>query len=184
MIVAYESDESVQLTSNDKNIIARWRFAQDSMTAKFKIGPGLEDAIMQQFNVSRHTAKKDIAAAKTYFLTEDRIDRPFWRYILSVWQLKGISLAYHANNTRDFNAGIKNLFLILGLDRSDNTVDPKLFQQNIYNFFSDPGKIGIEPVTESEIVELIDSFQDITPSERKKLFKDAAIDDPFAKTNP
>lgn len=176
LIRAYEADESKELTIKDESILERWRFAHTTMTADFKIGSALEEEIMSKFGVSRHTARKDIMAANKYFLTDDKIDKPFWRYILSVWQLKGISLAYKNDNMRDFNSGIKNLYLILGLDQSDGKLtDPKLFQQNIYNFFSDPQKLGIEPVSEAEIIQLIDSFKDINQSERLKLMADAGI---------
>jgi hypothetical protein len=176
LIKAYESDESTNLTTKDESIIERWKFAHQTRTADFKIGSELEESIMEAFGVSRHTARKDIIAANKYFLTEDKIDKPFWRYILSIWQLKGLSLAYKNDNIRDFNSGIKNLYLILGLDQPDSkTLDPKLFQQNIYNFFSDPRKVGIEPVSEKELLEMIDGFKDITPSQRKKLMQDAEI---------
>lgn len=176
LIRAYEADESKELTLKDEHILERWKFAHSTMATDFKIGSALEEAIMEKYGVSRHTARKDIMAANKYFLTEDRIDKPFWRYILSVWQLKGIALAYKADNVRDFNSGIKNLYLILGLDQPDSKVlDPKLFQKNIYNFFSDPRKLGIEPVSDKEIMELIDSFKDINQSERTKLMVDAGI---------
>lgn len=176
LIKAYESDESTDLTTKDESIIKRWKFAHQTRTADFKIGSELEESIMDEFEVSRHTARKDIIAANKYFLTEDKIDKPFWRYILSTWQLKGLALAFESNNMRDFNSGIKNLYLILGLDQPDSKIlDPKLFQQNIYNFFSDPRKVGIEPVSEKELLDMIDGFKDITPAQRKKLIQDAEI---------
>jgi hypothetical protein len=179
LIKAYSSDESSELTPKDESIIERWRFTHQTRTAEFKIGSDLEEAIMEKFKVSRHTARKDIMAANKYFLTEDKIDKPFWRYILSIWQLKGLALAYENNNIRDFNSGIKNLYLILGLDQPDSKIlDPKLFQKNIYNFFSDPRKVGIEPVPEHELIQIIDGFKDISPSQRKKLFQDAELTEP------
>lgn len=178
LIRAYESDENTHLTPKDESIIERWKHAHHTRTSDFKIGSELEESIMEKFGVSRHTARKDIMAANKYFLTEDRIDKPFWRYILSVWQLKGLALAYKNDNMRDFNSGIKNLYLILGLDQPDSKIlDPKLFQKNIYNFFSDPRKVGIEPVPEKELLEMIDGFKDITPSQRKKLLQDAELVD-------
>jgi hypothetical protein len=178
LILAYESDESKELTVKDEAILDRWRFAHNVITNDFKIGSAAEEAIMAEFGVSRHTARKDMYNARQYFLTDDKIDKPFWRYILSIWQLKGIALAYQNDNIREFNSGIKNLYLIMGLDHPDSKLhDPKLFQQNIYNFFSDPKKVGIEPVTDKEIMDLINSFKDITESERTKLFADAQVEE-------
>lgn len=179
LIKAYASDESAQLTPKDESILDRWKFAHHCRIAEFKIGADLEESIMEKFKVSRHTARKDIMAANRYFLTEDKIDKPFWRYVLSIWQLRGIALAYENDNMRDFNAGIKNLYLILGLDQPDSKIlDPKLFQQNVYNFFTDPKKIGIEPVSEKELMSIIDGFSDISPSQRKKLLQDVELAEP------
>ncbi len=179
LVKAYKTDENTDLTPKDESIVLRWQYAHQVRVSEFKIGSDLEESIMEKFGVSRHTARKDIVAANKYFLTEDKIDKPFWRYILSIWQLKGLALAYENNNIRDFNSGIKNLYLILGLDQPDSKIlDPKLFQKNIYNFFSDPRKVGIEPVPEHELIQIIDGFKDISPSQRKKLFQDAEITDP------
>lgn len=154
-------------------ILERWKFAHKQMNDQFIIGMPLEDAIMKEFGVSRSTARNDISASNSYFLTEEKIDKDLWRGRLAFWQLKGIALAYKADNIRDFNSGIKNLYLIMGLDRKDTKVDPKLFQQNVYNFFSDPRRVGISAVTEHEVLAMIDKIEGITPSEREKLINDA-----------
>jgi hypothetical protein len=166
-------DSREQLSPAQQNILDRWKFCHKTMNDQFKIGMPLEDAIMEKFGVSRSTARNDISASNSYFLTDEKIDKDMWRGRLAFWQLKGISLAYKDSNVRDFNSGIKNLYLIMGLDRKDTKLDPKLFQQNVYNFFTDPRRVGITAVTEREVMELIDTIEGITPDEKQKLIQEA-----------
>jgi hypothetical protein len=162
-----------EMSPKQIEILERWKYAHKTMNDDFLIGMPLEDKIMEKFGVSRSTARKDILDSNSYFLTEDKIDKDLWRGRLAFWQLKGIALAYKNDNMRDFNSGIKNLYLIMGLDRKDTKLDPKLFQQNIYNFFSDPRRVGIKAVTEPEVLELIDEIEGISPSERERLIQEA-----------
>ncbi len=166
-------DSREQLSPAQQNILDRWKFCHKTMNDKFLIGMPLEDAIIEKYNVSRSTARNDISASNSYFLTDEKVDKDMWRGRLAFWQLKGLKLAFDKDNLRDFNSGIKNLYLILGLDRKDTKLDPKLLQQNVYNFFSDPRRVGITAVTESEVMELINEIEGITPDEKQRLIKEA-----------
>lgn len=167
------SFESKQVSPTQQIILDRWKFAHDAMRDDFLIGMPLENVMMDKFSISRTTARNDINASNSYFLTEEKVDRDLWRGRLAFWQLKGLALSFKNDNMRDFNSGIKNLYLIIGLDRKDVKVDPKLFQQNIFNFFSDPRRVGITAVTESEVRDLISQIDGISPLERQKLILDA-----------
>lgn len=171
LIRTIESREAISPTQ--QVILDRWIFAHKCMREDFIVGMPLEDKIMENFGVSRSTARNDISASNSYFLTNENIDKDLWRGRLVFWQLKGLALSYKANNMRDFNSGIKNLYLIIGLDRKDQKLDPKLLQQNVYNFFADPRRVGIKAVTESEVKDLIMQIDGISPLERKKLIEDA-----------
>jgi len=171
LIRTVESRED--LSPKQQEILDRWKFAHQKMSNDFMIGMPLEDEIMQKFGVSRNTARNDINDSSSYFITEEKIDRDLWRGRLAFWQLKGLALAFKNNNIRDFNSGIKNLYLIMGLDRKETRIDPKLFQQNIYNFFSDPTRLGITAVKESEVIQLIESIEGLSSVERTKLIKES-----------
>jgi len=172
LIRTVESRE--ELSPKQQEILERWQFANETMRNDFLIGMPLEDMIMEKFGVSRNTARNDISASGSYFLTDEKIDKDLWRGRLAFWQLKGLALAFKNDNMRDFNSGIKNLYLIMGLDRKESgKPDPKLFQQNVYNFFSDPTRLGITAVTEREVRELIQNIDGISPDERQQLIQDA-----------
>jgi hypothetical protein len=172
----FKSD--TKLTTKDMEVMERWKFAHDAQTNDFIMGKELEQNLMDRFGVSLRTARYDIANAKKFFITDQQIDKDYWRGLLLSWQIKGLKLAYEANKIKEFNAGIRNLYLILNLHKTDKLVNPKLLQQNVFNFFADPKRIGLPEICEAEIIELVEDMikdENVTPEQKNKILKDAGI---------
>ena len=176
LINSYRDDKP--LTEKDIKQMERWKFAHDEQVNNFKHGRDLVEAIMSKYNVSMSTAYNDIANSNKYFITEQMIDKDYWRGLLLRWQLKGLKLAYDNNKERDFNAAIRNLYLILGLHKKDNPITPGMLKESVFNFWTDVKKLGIPEVEEADIIELIEEVtldQNITSEQKQKLYRDAGI---------
>lgn len=179
LVNKFKSEKGEQLTEKDLVIVDRWKFAHSKMVDEFTHGEKLEQAIMKKYEVSRRTARYDIANAKKMFITEDMIDKSFWRGMLLQWQLKGLKMAFDKKAIKEFNAAIRNLYLITGLHKKQKALSPNFFKKNVYNFHSDHKKAGIpSDITDAEIVDFIDEIHTdigLTEDQKHKLLKDAGI---------
>ncbi len=176
LVERFKSDQ--KLTEADLNIMERWKFVHDSQINSFLVGKDLEQALIDKFDISIRTARYDIANSKKFFITEEMIDKDYWRGLLLRWQLKGLKLSFDNNNFKEFNTGIRNLYMILGLGKGDKNVNPKMLRQNVFNFYSDPKRIGLEEITEAEIIELVDEItaeEKLTPEQKAKILRDAGV---------
>lgn len=179
IIESYSRAELMQRTEVDSKIMKRWNYAHELMVDDFIIGKDLEDKIIEKFGVSRNTAKLDIKNANDYFINETEILRniDFWRMLVFKWQLKALALAYKTNAIKEFNAGIKNIYLILGLDKASDGPDPEKFKDQINNFFS----INIEDfnikqeIDETAVLEFINQIDGLNTADKLNILKDAGF---------
>lgn len=177
LVNKFKSDEKV--TEADIRIMERWKFAYDSQVNDFLMGKDLEQAIIDKFNVSVRTAKYDVENSKKYFITEEMIDKTYWRGLLLRWQMKGLQLSYAKDQIKEFNAGIRNLYLILGLHKTGKNIDPKLLQQNTFNFFTESKRVGVPQIEEADIIELVEEIirdENVTKPQKEKILRDAGVD--------
>jgi|LSQX01.2.fsa_nt_gb hypothetical protein len=164
------------LSQMDLKIIDRWKAAHNLMVNEFMVGQDLEQALQDKYpDLSIRTIRYDIANARKFFITEEMIDKDFWRGMLLRWQLKGLHLCFKNDDTKEFNTGIRNLYLILGLHKRDRNISPGVMKQNIYNFFSDPQRAGLPQVEDADIIELVESFDEINSEQKQKILLDVGI---------
>lgn len=169
---------TLQVKPVNEKIFERWKHAHNLMVNEFKYGKELQDAIVDKFGVNPATAKLDIYNANEYFLSQDDIlmNADYYRMLLFKWQLKGVALAFRKNEVKEYNAGIKNLYLILGLNKASDGMDPKKFKTQIINHFHiDARKFNHIEFNDSEVIEFIDSIEELSPHEKVKLKRDAKI---------
>lgn len=167
------------LSPSDQQIMERWKFAHEVQKNQFKFGQELVDEIVDKFDVSQRTARYDIENAQKYFITEQDIDKTFWRGMLLQWQVKGLALSYANDKIKEFNAGIRNLYLILGLHKSGKGIDPKYLQKNIFNFYGDMKRLGLPEVKEEDIIQLVEEIiadENVSNDQKNKILKDAGVD--------
>ena len=159
-----------------KDILLRWNYAHDQITNHFKYGKELENLICQKFNVSAVTAKLDIKNAKQNFISEDEVlmNIDYYRMLLFNWQLKGVALAYKNDQIKEFNSGIKNLYMILGLNKAVDGPDPRNFKDQIVNHFHfDSKKFDYAKIDAEEVESFIDEIVELSAHEKLKLKRDA-----------
>jgi hypothetical protein len=176
--IAEEYHQASLQAKPPEKVLKRWKYAHEQMINHFRFGKDLQEALMDKFDIGAATARLDIQNANNFFLSQDDIlsNIDFYRMLLFKWQLKGVALAYKKNEIKEFNSGIKNLYLILGLNKAKDGMDPKLFKQQIVNnFHIDARKFSHVEVNESDVIEFIENIDELSPHEKAKLKRDAKI---------
>ncbi len=96
----------------------RWDYA-DNLIRHYHSMKDVVPMIMKKFNVSQATAYRDIANAKRFFASINKIDKDYWRYMLSEFCMDNLRLSIAKKDPKAVVLTIKTMYLVLGLDKDD-----------------------------------------------------------------
>jgi len=106
------------LHQKDKEKLDRWDFIVDCIR-NYDTESEVRDKLMHQHGVARSTAYRDIMEAKHFYGSTTKEEKNFWRQALVEMQTQVIRKAVAQENWQEANRGIKNMAMMLNLDKED-----------------------------------------------------------------
>lgn len=90
--------------------------------------------IMGKYNVVKSTAYKIINDALYVYNSASKIQKEYWRNVMLDMQMAEVIRCKNERDSKGFNAGMKNLIEIIGLNRDDNKLTAEMLQQHTIVF--------------------------------------------------
>lgn len=148
-----------------------------AMYQKYETKPIIINTLVRTYNITRERAGQVFADALNYFYLDHQVTKEAWRNIYAEKFENAAAVCWEENDMEGYRRNLLSAAEMRQLNKEDPPKVPdELLDRRTIIYINDPKKLGIPPISRSDLAAFIDKH-DITEIEKDKLYQDAGIKD-------